>query len=216
MCCIKGIRGCMNFMSVTEHSTNTLTPFCTYVVISRSKGERGMSTKPKIKLPKTHLIKRKSTRKKKISAKQVRNPGFSDPTFFPWRSEGEVYLSTLRPNIGTQSAFFVPRSGRSASLTQRVTLEQPGPTGRYRLFYSVLVDRQNDNGVFQVSLLNTAVSRTTRLSSLPQTNYQTLEIIFSDADVRGQSSVDLEFRVNSGSGTRAAFLLLDTVVILPI
>ncbi|ADM70100.1 hypothetical protein GMA19_02294 [Paenibacillus polymyxa E681] len=149
---------------------------------------------------------------RKYRVNQVVNYGFDMPNFFPWRAEGAVYLSTLRPYTGPQSAFFAVQPGRSAYLRQRVTLGQPGSNG-YRLTYYVLVDRNNNNGVLQISLLNTAVSRTIPLNTLPYTSYQPFSIFFSDADVNGQSNVDLEIRVNGGSSP--SFLLLDVVTILP-
>ncbi|TYP73098.1 hypothetical protein [Paenibacillus methanolicus] len=169
-----------------------------------------MPARVKRKKPVGNVTRKKSIAARKARATQVLNPGFTDPTFFPWRDVGAVFLSTLRPNIGAQSAFFAVQPGRSASLRQRVTLGQPGPTGRFRLIYSVLADRNNNQGVFQVSFLNTAISRTTNLNLLPSTNYGSFEIVFSSA----QSSLELEFRVN-GTGLRPAFMFLDTVVIIP-
>ncbi|WP_337103370.1 hypothetical protein [Paenibacillus sp. YIM B09110] len=174
-----------------------------------------MPLKPKIKPPNAKIVRKRQTSGKQVRAKQVINPGFTDPYFTPWRDVGDVYLSTLRPNVGAQSAFYAVQPGRSASLTQRVTLGNTGAEGKHRLFFSVLADRNNNGGVLQVSFLNTAVSRTFPLRTLATANYQTIIIDFTPANVGNASSVELQFRVN-GAGIGPSFMFLDTVVIIPI
>lgn len=146
---------------------------------------------------------------------QVRNAGFEDSSFFPWRDVGNVFLSRIRPNIGRQHARFQVSPGRSASLTQLVFLGRPGPTNSYRLIYSA--NSPSTTGVLQISLLGTLVSSVALpLIRIPAASYRTFTLTFPRAALRGRSSFELEFRVNGGTGTQTAILNLDTVVIIPV
>ncbi len=209
--------------------TNTCPTGVTYIVITRKKGSDRMSTRCKInklrfrgkqstlksKKSRPNYTRKKEMVKRRTRARiaQVRNAGFEDATFFPWRDVGNVFLSRIRPNIGRQHARFEVAPNRSASLTQLVFPGRPGPTAWYRLIF--FANSPSTTGVLQVSLLGTLhPGRVIPLLNIPTSRYQMFSITFPASALRGRSSFELEFRVNAGA--RIGILNLDTVVIVPV
>ncbi|MZQ84822.1 hypothetical protein GQF01_22180 [Paenibacillus sp. 5J-6] len=143
---------------------------------------------------------------------QVRNPGFEDSSFSPWRAVGDVFLSRSRPNVGRQHAKFEVPSNRSASLTQLVHLGSPGRNNSYQLSFSV--NSPSLSGNLQISFLGTLRSSAViPLRVIPNSRYQRFAITLPASALQGRDFFELEFRVNAAGQT--ATLNLDTVVIVP-
>lgn len=158
--------------------------------------------------------------KKARIAQVVRNGGFEEGAFVPWREAGNVFIRSGAPRTGRFYALFEVPSLRNATISQLVSLGRPGPTGGYTLEFFAARLSNATTGFLEVTFSTCNPNQPSRFfqfnfRDMPVAMYQRFTISLPARTFVGISFTTLTFRVTNFS-TPPVALGLDDIRIFPV